>query len=72
MMRRLSVDQECKAQYTCPSVWEDDADPEYLVVVGHPVPAGTVPMADGEIAVRIRRDIVADAHIVAGVDATVG
>ncbi|GAA0645774.1 hypothetical protein GCM10010174_81000 [Kutzneria viridogrisea] len=63
MLRRLSVDQMCKAAYTCPSVWEDDTDPEYLVVVGHQVPNETVPMAEGEIAIRIKRQVVADAKI---------
>ncbi len=63
MMRRLSVDAECKGTYTCPSVWEDDTDPDYLVVVGNPVQAGTVPMAEGEIAIRVKRQVVADAKI---------
>jgi len=63
MMRRLSVDVECKGTYTCPSVWQDDTDPDYLVVVGHSVPAGMVPVADGEIAIRVKRQVVADAEI---------
>ncbi|HEX6359539.1 hypothetical protein [Actinophytocola sp.] len=63
MMRRLSVDPDCKSSYTCPSVWVDDADPEHLVVVGYPVPAGTVELADGEIAVRLKRSVVAAAKI---------
>ena len=62
-MRRLSVDAECKDKYTCHSVWQDDTDSGYLVVVGDPVSAGTVPMADGEIAVRVKRQVVADAEI---------
>lgn len=63
MLRRLSVDDQCKGKYTCPSVWQDDTDPDYLVVVGDSVPSGTVPMADGEVAIRVRRQVVADAEI---------
>jgi len=63
MMRRLSVDAECKGTYTCPSVWEDDQDPDYLVVVGNPAEFGGVPMADGEVAIRVKRQVVADAKI---------
>jgi hypothetical protein len=63
MMRRLSVDASCKGTYTCPSVWEDDTNLAFLVVVGHPVPAGTVPVGDGEIAIRVPRQVVADAEV---------
>lgn len=63
MMRRLSVDVECKGTYTCPSVWQDDTDPDYLLVVGHPAQVGAVPMAEGEIAIRVKRQVVADAKI---------
>lgn len=62
-MRRLSVDAACKDAYTCPSVWADDADPASLVIVGVPVAAGTVPLADGEIAIRIKRQVIADAGV---------
>lgn len=63
MWRRLAVDDACRDGYTCPSVWADDSDPEHLVVVGRPVEPGAVPIGDGEIAVRIKRQIVADAEI---------
>lgn len=63
MMRRLSVDPECKDNYTCQSVWADDSDPDYVVVVGHPAEAHAVPLAEGEVAVRIKRQIVAAAEI---------
>lgn len=63
MYVRLSVDEMCKDKWTCPSVWADQDQPDELVIVGHPVPEGTVPTADGEVAIRIRRSIVADAGI---------
>jgi hypothetical protein len=63
MMRRLSVLADCKSGYTCPSVWIDDDDPNTVVVVGHLVDAGTVPLAEGEVAVRVARQVVADAKI---------
>ena len=63
MLRRLSVDEFCKGEFTCPSVWGDDEDLDYVVVVGDPVPAGTVPLADGEIALRVKRQVIADANI---------
>lgn len=64
MLRRLSVDDYCKDGRTCQSVLGDDEVVEDLVIVGHAVPPGTVPLAAGEVAVRIRRRIVADAKIV--------
>ncbi len=63
MWQRLSVEEQCRDGYTCPSVWADDTDPEHLVIVGHLVEEGTVPTAEGETAVRIKRQIVADAEI---------
>lgn len=62
-MRRLSVDAECKDGFTCPSVHVDDADPTHLVIVGEPVPAGTVPLGPGEIAIRVKRQVIAEAEI---------
>jgi hypothetical protein len=64
MLRRLSVDEHCDDLQTCQSVWDDDDGLDDLVIVGHPVPPGTVPLSEGEVAVRIRRRIVADAKIV--------
>jgi hypothetical protein len=63
MLRRLSVDASCKGAYTCPSVWQDDVNPDELVIVGHPAELGVVPMAEGEIAIRVRRQVIADAEI---------
>lgn len=63
MWHRLAVEQACRDGYTCPSVWADDADPEHVVIVGHPVEAGSVPVADGESAVRVKREIIAEAEI---------
>ncbi|TDX84951.1 hypothetical protein CLV69_11735 [Amycolatopsis arida] len=63
MWRRLSVDQLCRDGLTCPSVWAHDDDPDHVVIVGHPVEAGTVPTANDEIAVRVKRQVLADAQI---------
>ena len=63
MIRRLSVDDSCKDGYTCPSVWADDTDPTHVIVVGEVVPAGVVPTADHEIAVRVKRQVITDADI---------
>ncbi len=62
-MRRLSVDAECKDGFSCPSVHADEADPLHVVVVGEAVPAGTVPLGPGEIAIRVKRQVIADAEI---------
>jgi hypothetical protein len=62
-MQRLSVDAECKDGFSCPSVHVDDADPAHLVIVGVPVPAGTVPLGPGEIAIRVKRQVIAEAAI---------
>lgn len=63
-MTRVSVDDACKDGYTCPSVWVDDeSDPEHAVVVGLPVEDGVVPVGAGEIAVRVRRQVLRDAGL---------
>jgi hypothetical protein len=62
-MRRLSVDSDCKDAFSCPSVHIDDADPEHLVIVGEEVPAGTVALGPGEIAIRVKRQVISDAGI---------
>lgn len=54
-MKRLSIDAECKGTYTCPSVWLDD-DPDFLVIVGHPT--GKVAVQAGDVALRLKREIV--------------
>lgn len=64
VLHRLSVDEQCEDVSTCQSVWGDDQVLDDLVIVGRPVAPGTVPMGKGEVAVRIRRRIVADAKIV--------
>jgi len=63
MLERLSVDDACQGKFTCPSVWRDPADPEHLVIVGVPVAPGTVQLADGEIAVRVKTQVVRDAEL---------
>jgi hypothetical protein len=44
-------------------VFADDTEPDHLWVVGVPVPAGTVPVGPGEVAVRVKRQVIADANI---------
>lgn len=63
MKRRLSVEASCKDGLTCPAVFDDTSDPDHLWIVGVPVEAGTVPVGDGEIAIRVKRQVVADANI---------
>jgi hypothetical protein len=63
MLKRISVDDYCDDLRSCQSVWEDDEIMDDLVIIGHRVPAGTVPLAEGEIAIRIRRRVVANARI---------
>jgi hypothetical protein len=60
-MQRISVDAECKDGFTCPSVWTDDNDPEYAIVVGTVPPVASVPLAPGEVAIRVRRQVIRDA-----------
>jgi hypothetical protein len=63
-LKRISVDADCKDGLTCPSVWADEqADSEYVVVVGQVMDPSPVPLADGEVAVRLRRQIVQDAKL---------
>ena len=62
MKHRLSVDAECK-NGTCPAVFADDGDPANLWIVGVPVPPGTVPVGPGEVAIRVKRQVIADAEI---------
>lgn len=62
-MRRLSVDQSCRDKWSCPSVWENEPGSDDLVIVGAPAELGIVPLADGEVAIRIKRSIVADADV---------
>lgn len=62
-MRRLSVDQSCRDKWSCPSVWEDEPGSDDLVIAGTPAELGVVPLADGEVAVRIKRSIVAAANV---------
>lgn len=63
MLRRLSVEENCDDLDNCQSVWGDDEHHDDVVIVGHAVPPGTVPLAPGEVAVRIRRRVVAAARI---------
>lgn len=63
MFRRLSVDELCKGDETCPSIWVDDRDPEKIVVVGLKHPHGIVPCGTDEGAVVLRRQVIIDAGI---------
>jgi hypothetical protein len=60
-MQRLSVDADCK-NGTCPAVWVDTDYPDYLTIVGvfAPDAEGVGP---GEIAIRVPRQVIADAGI---------
>lgn len=60
-MQRLSVDVDCKNS-SCPAVWADTDDPDHLTIVGVPAPDAQG-VGDGEIAIRIKRQVIADAHI---------
>ena len=60
--RRLSVD-DCTDGLTCPSVWLDDSDPDHVVIVGKVTPPGTVPVGAGEVAVRVRRQVIVNAEL---------
>ena len=64
MLRRLSVDRDCNGDYDCPSVWQDDGNPEELLIIGAPVEPGIVPTGPGEAAIRIRWQVVSDARTV--------
>lgn len=63
MLRRLSVDETCDDEDTCESVWGDDDVWEDVVIVGREVAPGTVPLSEGERAIRIRRRIVIAAKL---------
>jgi hypothetical protein len=63
MLRRISVDDFCKDMTDCPSVWVDDDNPDELLIVGYEADPGVVPLAKGEVAIRIRRQVVVDARI---------
>jgi hypothetical protein len=63
MLRRISVDMDCKAKGTCQSVWSDDEITEDIVIIGRAVAPGTVPLATGEVAIRVKRQVIADAKI---------
>jgi len=58
---RLSVAADCKNE-NCPAVWADTEDPEHLTIVGVPAP-DAAGVGSGEIAIRVPRQVIADAHI---------
>ncbi|MGH3793536.1 MAG: hypothetical protein ACRDRT_00660 [Pseudonocardiaceae bacterium] len=60
-LRRLSVDETCKDGYTCPGVWADEG--EEVIIVGEVLDPSPVPLAPGERAVRLRRQVIRDAHL---------
>lgn len=62
-LQRISVDDGCKDGYTCPSVWADDADPKYAVVVGEVIDPSPVPLGPGEVAFRVPRQVIRDAEV---------
>jgi hypothetical protein len=62
-LERVSVDADCKDGLTCPSVWADESDPETAVVVGVLEQVHGVPLGPGEVAVRVRRQVLRDAEV---------
>jgi len=60
-MKRLSVDRDCK-NGSCPAVWADTDDPGHLTIVGVPAPDAEG-VGPGEIAIRIKRQVITDANI---------
>lgn len=58
-IRQLAT--ECRDKDGCPGVWEDDGDLVNVIVVGEVVDPCPVPLGAGEVAVRLRRQTVADA-----------
>lgn len=64
MWQRISVDERCTDEDTCPSVWIDtDHVTGDVVIVGVHVAPGTVPMGVHESAIRVRRQVIADAGL---------
>lgn len=61
MIVRLAVDASCKDKYTCPAVFADTEDPANVWVVGAtaPPPDGVL-VGDGEFAVKVPLQVVAD------------
>lgn len=62
-LERKSVDSSCKDGFTCPSVWADDGDLDNVVVVGEVLDPAPIPVGPGEIAVRVRRQVIQDANL---------
>lgn len=70
-LKRISVDAECKDGYTCPAVWVNDdtdkqspvIDADQVLVVGKVVDSSPVPLAPGEIAVLVPRQVIRDAAV---------
>jgi len=61
-IRRLSG--ECEdADWSCPSIWEDDELPEDVIVVGPLSKSSPVPLGPGEGAILLSRRVVRDARI---------
>ncbi|MEO6087451.1 MAG: hypothetical protein ABIQ18_30505 [Umezawaea sp.] len=61
-LRQLST-EACKDGLTCPGVWVDDEVPEDVIVVGKVMPSGVVPLGQGEVAVRLRRQTIVAAGL---------
>ena len=51
----------CDDKTTCPGVWVDDQAPDVVIVVGERLESSPVPLGSGEVAVRLRREIIHDA-----------
>jgi hypothetical protein len=63
MWKRISVDDHCYDARSCQSVWQDDDRLEDLLIIGHLAEPGSVPLAAGEVAIRVRRQVIVDAQV---------
>lgn len=60
-LRRLA--SECENRWSCPGVWEDDSDPDQVIIVGEVLEPSPVPLSLGEVAVRLRRQTIRDSGV---------
>lgn len=53
---------QCDDKTTCPGVWIDDDQPDDAIIVGAHLVRSPVPLAPGEVAVRLSVQLLRDAH----------
>jgi hypothetical protein len=61
-LRRLFGDREDEIE-TCPGLWEEDQMPEDVIAVGTLLDPSPVPLGEGEVAIRLPRQVIVDAKI---------